>query len=240
MYEIAICDDDAGFASSFQRQLTRVLEGLGAAGRIAVFPDPDALLQTVQQGARYQLLFLDVLFAGEEKGIRLVSTLRESGCGADIVFMSTCPDYAVDSFDAAPLHYLVKPVADAKLQAAVSRFLDKNAPCLLRLRTHRGHAQLSLPEVAFFEIFVREIVVHKSDGTKQSCVGTLKELEERLPAGGFVRPHRSYLVNLDHIVEIVRYQIRVSTGETLPVSQKLYAQVQQAIIDHADRQTVRF
>ena len=71
-------------------------------------------------------------------------------------------------------------------------------------------------------------------------MGTLKELENRLPANTFVRPHRSYLVNLDQISEIARYMIRVSTGETVPVSQKLYPQVQQAIIRHADQRTVQF
>ena len=239
MYEIAICDDDAAFAAVFEGQLVCALRERGVDGHITVFTDPDALRQAIEGGGRFSLLFLDVLFAEAERGIGLAASLREAGCAADIVFMSSSPDFAADSFDVAPLHYLLKPVAEEKLCAALDRFLDKNTPCFLRLHTHRGHLQLPLSEVAFFEIFVREIVVHKADGTKETCVGTLKELEDRLPASGFVRPHRSYLVNLDHISEIVRYQLRVSTGETVPVSQKLYAHVQQAIINHADRQTVR-
>lgn len=240
MYEIAICDDDAAFTAAFQQQLGRALDDRGAESRVTVFSEPDALRDAVAGGRRFDLLFLDVLFARAERGISLAASLREMGCAADIVFMSSSPDFAAASFDVSPLHYLLKPVAEEKLRTALDRFLDKNTPCFLRLHTHGGHLQLPLSEVAFFEIFVREIVVHKTDGTKESCVGTLKELEDRLPASGFVRPHRSYLVNLDHITEIVRYQLRVTTGETVPVSQKLYAHVQQAIIRHADRQTVRF
>ena len=240
MYDIAICDDDAAFTASFQEQLSRALADKGAQCAISVYSSPEALRQAVESGRQYRMLFLDVLFAETQQGIALAGALRRQGCDADIVFVSTCPDYAVASFDTAPLYYLVKPVQEEKLSAALSRFLNKNAPYLLRFDTNRGYLQVPLAEVAFFEIFVREIVIHKTSGQKETCVGTLKELENRLPANTFVRPHRSYLVNLDQISEIARYMIRVSTGETVPVSQKLYPQVQQAIIRHADQRTVQF
>ncbi len=238
MYDIAICDDDAAFATAFSAQLTRALETKGAACTITVFSEPAMLRRAVEHGSRFALLFLDVLFSEAEQGLRLAASLREMGLDADIVFVSSSPAFAAASFDAAPLHYLIKPVREDKLNAALARFLDKNAPYQLRLDKGRGYLQVPLAEVTFFEIFVRDIVIHKTNGTKETCVGTLKELEDRLPANTFVRPHRSYLVNLDHISEIVRYKIRVSSGETVPVSQKLYASVQQAIIHHADRRTV--
>lgn len=240
VYDIAICDDDSVFAAAFQTQLVRALERRGVSGRITVFSEPEALQRAIgEDGSRYGLLFLDVLFGQTERGIALAAALRDMGCGADVVFMSTSPDFAAASFDVSPLHYLVKPVAEEKLQAALSRFLDKNAPYLLRFNLDRGYLQVPIAEVTFFEIFTHQIVIHKLNGAREVCVGTLKELEDRLPANTFVRPHRSYLVNLDHISEIVRYQIRVSSGETIPVSQKLYAQVQQVIIDHADQRTVQ-
>ena len=240
VYDIAICDDDGAFAAAFQEQLTRTLDARGAAYNIAVFSAPDELRRAIACGNRFGLLFLDVLFAERERGLDLAASLRRAGSGVDIVFMSASPDFAAASFDVSPLHYLVKPIRNDKLNAALDRFLAKNAPYFLRLRTHRGYIQVSLNEVTFFEIYSREIVVHKTNGAKESCVGSLTEVEDSLPAQLFVRPHRSYLVNLDHIAEIVRYQIRVSTGEAIPVSQKLYAQIQQAIIRHADRRTAAF
>ena len=230
MFDIAVCDDDAVFAAAFEKQLSRAMDARDVPYRIASFSDPDALLHSVESGDRYELLFLDVLFAQAERGIGLAAALRETGCDADIIFISTSPEFAVASFDVAPLHYLVKPVttkgvveaflvkpiADEKLNTALARFLDKNMPYLLRFRTNRGYVQIYLEEVTFFEIYSREIVIHKINGTKETCVGTLKELEDRLPAHTFVRPHRSYLVNLDRICEIVRYQIRVSTGVRSP------------------------
>lgn len=239
MYDIVICDDDAAFAAAFQQQLMSALDARGVGYNITVFSTPEAVRHAIEAGRRYQLLFLDILFAETEQGIRLASALRGMGCDAEIVFMSTTSAYAVASFDASPLYYLEKPVRDDKLNGALSRFLEKNEPYLLHFETNRGFLQLPLAEVTFFEIFIREIVIHKTNGEKESCVGTLKELEGRLPANTFVRPHRSYLVNLDQIVELTRYKIRVSTGEMVPVSQKLYSRVQHAIISHAARRTVQ-
>ena len=239
LYNIAICDDDQVFAASFRARLTEALDSRAISHRIAVYSDPDALQRAVEDGSRYELLFLDVLFAQAERGISLAAALKASGCGADVVFMSSTPDFAAASFDVAPLHYLVKPVSEEKLSSALDRFLDKSAPCLFHFATTRRHLQVPLTEIVYFEIFLRDIVIHKANGTKETCVGTLKDVEDRLPANTFVRPHRSYLVNLDHISEIVRYEIRVSSGETVPVSRKLYAQVQQAIIDRAEQQVTR-
>lgn len=238
-YRIAVCDDDTAFAADFAARLGQVLDAKSVDGEITVFAAPDELRRAVADGQKFALLFLDVLFGETQQGLDLAAALRSAGCDADIVFMSVTPGYAAASFDAAPLHYLVKPVADEKLDAAIDRFLDKNTPYLLRFDTNRRYLQVHLDDVTYFEIFAREIVIHKVDGSKETCMGTLKELADRLPANTFVRPHRSYLVNLDHISEIVRYQIRVSSGQTIPVSQKLYAQVQRAVIDHADRRTVR-
>lgn len=240
LYNIAVCDDDRAFAEAFRERLIAALGRRDAECAVTLFSDPDELSRSVEEGAWYQLLFLDVMFSDTEQGLRLAASLRRAGCGADIVFMSSSPDFAADSFDVSPLHYLVKPIAEEKLETALERFLEKNTPTMVRLRSSRGYVQIHLEEVTFFEIYSREIVVHKADRTSEICVGTLKELEDRLPAHTFVRPHRSYLVNLDRIVEIVRYHLRVSTGETIPVSKKLYGAVQQAIVDHADRRAAAF
>ena len=180
---------------------------------------------------------LQLTRALDSRTIRLAATLRNSGYEHDIIFMSTTDDFAVASFDVAPLYYLLKPVDQEKLDTALDRFLDRNTAHTLRLNTARGVLLVRLADVAFFEIYAHEIVIHKTDRAKDSCVGTLKQLEALLPPQGFIRPHRSYLVNLDHVHKIVRYQIFLSSGEVVPVSKNLYQQVQQAFIDHADRRS---
>lgn len=238
LYEIALCDDSTDFAAVFAQRVEAAFAARSSAARVTVFDAPEALETAIREGSRFDLLFLDVIFAGTQRGLALAGLLRAQGCDADIIFISVSPNFAVASFDAAPLHYLLKPVADDRLNAAVARFLAKNEPYLLRFETNHGCLQLPLAQVTFFEIYTREIIIHMADGGRETSMGTLKELETRLPADTFVRPHRSYLVNLDYIAKISRYQIRLSTGDLVPVSKRLYNDMQSAIINHADRRSV--
>lgn len=233
MYEIAVCDDDAVFTQSFLTQLRQALTARGAAAHLTVYADTQALLRDVRQGRQFDLLFLDVVFSQREQGLRLAEALRQCRCAADMVFISSSPEYAAASFDVQPLHYLVKPVRQEKLDAALDRFLSRHAAKYLRLKTARGMLQVDLAEVLYFEIYAHEIVISLTGGGRQTCVGTLKQLQELLPSHAFVRPHRSYIVNLEHVSEIVCYQIRMRSGDTVPVSKNLYQQVQRAFIAYA-------
>lgn len=239
MYEIAICDDDIVFASAFSATLSEMLTAKKVPFHLNTFSDPSALLDSIKRGEKYHLLFLDILFQTEE-GLQFAKVLREKNYHVDIIFITTCVDYAVASYDTAPLYYLLKPVDPEKLDAALSRFLEKNTPNSLHFSTSRGHLYIQMCDILFFEIYGHEIIIHKTNGLNETCMGTLKELEKLLPPLTFVRPHRSYLVNLDHITEIVRYQIRLSSGATIPVSKNLYHQIQDTFIDYAEKNSLSF
>lgn len=234
MFEIAICDDDSAFAADFCTRLDGVLDERSTPHRISQFSNPSALLEAIESGQNFDLIFQDVLF-GVEKGIRFAKLLRANRWKIDVVFVTSSRDYALEGYDANPLHYLVKPVTREQLASAVDRFLAKHTPQFLRLTTARGLLQLQLSEVLYFEIYDHDIVIHETNGAREACTGTLKELEAMLPPRSFVRPHRSYLVNLEHVSKIVCYQMQLSSGDVIPISRGLYPQVQRSLIDYADR-----
>ena len=239
MYEIALCDDDIAFLSTLQNQLSEIMNTRGIPCHLSVFSSISSLWDSIKIERHYHLIFLDILFDGEE-GIRFAELLRKKQYPVDIVFMTVAPEYAVASYDMSPLHYLVKPVQPAKLEAAMNRFLEKNAFRFLSFTTPSGMLQVAIADILYFEIYGHKIFIHKTDKTKETCTGTLKKLENFLPPLTFVRPHRSYLVNLEYISEIIRYQIRLSSGDIIPVSKNLYQQIQGSFIDYADKRCLSF
>ncbi len=238
MFEIAICDDDQEFLTAFEARLTAAVQEMDMSGRIVCYTDCGALLEDVRGGRKYDLLFLDILFGAaetqREMGMSTAKVLREMGVGADIIFMSTSPDFAVDSFDVSPLHYLLKPIEDGKLKMALARFFDRNQPGSLSFSSPRGILRILLADILYFEIYGHEILIHQTGGNCDTSTGTLKELEAVLPTRTFVRPHRSYLVNLDHAAEISRYRIRLDDGEFIPISKNLYRRTQESFIEYAE------
>lgn len=239
MYEIAICDDDIVFSSTFEKLLSQLLDEKKASYRLTHFSDPDSLRQAIEQGKTYNLIFLDILF-DSEKGIHFAHFLRNKRYNTDIIFMSTTSDYAVSSYDVSALYYLEKPIDQKKMEAALDRFFEKNTMRSLHFTTSRGILHIQIDDILYFEIYSHRIVIHKADGTKETCTGTLKELENLLPSLTFVRPHRSYLVNFGHISEIIRYQIRLSSGDIIPISKNLYRHVQDNFIKYADKNCLSF
>ncbi len=239
MYEIAVCDDDAAFLSSFRPMLEGALRARNTTCNLTFYNDPSALTRAMDQGRKFDLLFLDIYY-DTEKGIRFAKSLREKNDQTDIIFMTALTDYAVESYDAAPLHYLLKPLNPQKLDAALTRFLEKNAPQKLHFMTTKGHLYASVADIVFIEIYGHEIIIHLVNGASETCIGTLKGLEPLLPELTFVRPHRSYLVNLGHISEITRYQIRLSSDDVVPVSKNLYNNILTSFINYAHQSGISF
>lgn len=240
MYLISICDDDTDFIADFVPMLRQALDRRDTSYELALFTSTQDLLDAAVAGRRFDLVFMDVIFSGTEQGIQCAQTLREQEHSPDLIFMSTAAAFAADSFDVEPLHYLLKPVDPAKLDTALERFLNRNEPQRLRLSTQRGIVMIHLADVIYFEIYSHDIVIHLSGGGQETCAGTLKQLEERLPAGQFIRTHRSYLVNLDHVTEISHYQMVLSNGAKVPVSRSIYRQVQTSFIEYAARRSLVF
>lgn len=233
MYEIAICDDDRTFAAGLKARLLDMMEKRNAPCRLSLFTDPEGLFDALERGASCDLVFLDILF-GEEKGLRFARLLRERKWDADIVFVSSSPDFAVDSFASFPLNYLLKPVSDQRLAEVMDRFLKQHSPRMLCLTTAKGMLRVPVSDVLYFEIYSHTIIIHRQDGASSSWSGTLSALEKQLPADCFVRPHRSYVVNLGHIVRLDRASLTLSSGDAIPISKNAYLNVRLSLVRYDD------
>ena len=77
--------------------------------------------------------------------------------------------------------------------------------------------------ILYVEALGKHCTVHQINGTLPLNT-LLSEAESQLP-GTFVRTHRSYLVNAEHVMSIERYQLTLSDGTKLPVPKQRYDQV---------------
>ena len=237
MYKFAICDDDASFGASLKNFVCDFFADRKTDCSVTVFADVQAFDAALDAGESYDLLFLDIIFESDN-GIDYAKRLRSGKYKFDIIFISTCRDYAIESYDAEPLYYILKPASPDKLSAALERFLERHAPSYINLNTTRGLIKIKLSDILYFEIYGHRISLQKRDGTSEELRSTLKEMETKLPPSTFIRPHRSYLVNLSCITEITHYNIKITNGELIPISHALYNKVQIEFLDYLDRMGV--
>lgn len=82
------------------------------------------------------------------------------------------------------------------------------------------------------EVLDSQLKIHTCSNREYITGGHLSQLERRLPAGRFLRCHKSYLINLDHAEGIRRYSLLLSNGQTVPVIKQNYAAIKEAYLHY--------
>jgi DNA-binding LytR/AlgR family response regulator len=127
-----------------------------------------------------------------------------------VVFVTAYPHYAVEAFEEAAFDYLLKPVSEERLVRTLERIARRQeveAPSPTdRLPIEVGDRVilLDVSEIRYAVARDDYAYVATYDATYRTSY-TLGELHRRLGPSRFLRVHRSFLVNIDHILEIHPY-----------------------------------
>jgi two-component system, LytTR family, response regulator LytT len=196
------------------------------------------------------LVMLDVQMPGLT-GFEVARRLFDAGIDSQLVFVTAYDQHAIQAFEINAVDYLLKPVAAERLSTAVDRVrrrlatergalrpaggeLDRLLQLLSQRQEHRE--QLAVKIADRFLLLQADEVVHASvendvitvvtnslSGT--SNYRTLDELQARLDPAVFWRVHRSHLVNINKIKEIVPWfsrnyilKMKDAKGSEIPVS----------------------
>jgi DNA-binding LytR/AlgR family response regulator len=168
----------------------------------------------------YDLVLLDIRMPGGT-GLELAAALRNLPHPPKVIFTTAYPDHAVAAFDLEAVDYLVKPFDADRLARALDRALAHpaedpqprgSAPAqqpppgtepLVRIPVQRDGRTVLVDRTAIvYASAVRGYSYLKLADERLLVSFSLNELERRL-RGHFFRTHRSYLVNLDHVRELV-------------------------------------
>jgi two-component system LytT family response regulator/two-component system response regulator LytT len=192
------------------------------------------------------LVFLDVQMPGLD-GMGVVRTLREKAIPLPYIVMATAFDqYAVEAFRMEALDYLLKPIDAERLDVTVDRARKVIAeraraaapqesialapkPALQRtkilIRSSQRNFVVDAQEVVYATIDDGLITVVASQMEGQSNYRTIEELQSNLDPDVFWRVHRSFLVNINRIREVIpwfksSFQLRMDDKKQteIPVS----------------------
>lgn len=232
MYRVAVCDDMVRDLEEMAAVTTALLRETGMESRIERFRSAAELLVGRSRGASWDLILLDIMMDGKD-GIELAENLRMAGDETDLIFITSSPEYALAGYRAYPVSYLLKPLTRAKLEPVLSRCLERRhaLPSLVLDALEGGKLTLPLGEIRYIEVFRRELVVHCKDRSL-SCAGPLNAVLAELPAEGFYRCHRSFVVNLNQVSGVRRYCFLLRGGEEVPIAMRVYPEAQERWLEH--------
>lgn len=189
---------------------------------VQLFPSAETGRELVELYKQYEpdIVFLDVEMpelSGVEAAKRIVEiTYMQTPY---FVFTTAYDEYAIEAFEIDAVDYLLKPYDEIRFQTALKRIrarLNKFERTMIqqiqqqqqqvvsaRLLVDDGEkmAVLSPESIYYAEPVNRMLEIHTAEKVVKSRL-RLQELEKELTGYAFFRTHRSYLVNLNHILEI--------------------------------------
>lgn len=237
MIHIAICDD-----SKQERQILAVLfkryQELHATPlQIHIFQNGFSLLDAIDQGKRFDITILDILMPGEN-GIEIARNIRASGADTEIIFLTSSPEYAVDSYEVKAQNYLLKPVTEEKFFASIDSILaeldEKDTASFIIYTTEKQYSRIRVSSLVYGEVTHRTITLHLADQTMISAVMTFTEFQDILKAyPGFIYPHRSYAVNMNYIQYVTKSDIILTDGQKIPLSRNNYMKISEQFLNFA-------
>lgn len=194
-----------------------------------------AALRALHEQPEIQLLFLDIKMP-DLSGLELARVLQK---GPRVIFTTAFNQYALEGFRVDALDYLLKPFnyeeflhaalkAKAFFELKQAHAAPVNPPVHqsanppeqdhIYLKVEYQLVRVALADIVYVEGLKDYVKVHLASQTRPLLsLTSLRGMEEKLPAGKFMRIHRSYIVGLGHIQAVGRGTVQIA-GETLPVS----------------------
>lgn len=181
-------------------------------------------IKTVMEG-EIDLVFLDInmpMLNGIDFAGIIPSRTR-------IIYITAYESYALQGFRVNALDYLLKPVSYGEFMKSVGKAIEwfsmKHAtltnqnisPALITVKADHRLIQMKLDSIRYVEVQKDRVIFNRVDGNPVSSLMSMREIEELLPADRFMRVHRSFIVNLNH-VEIVERGRIVFDRTYIPIS----------------------
>ncbi len=148
---------------------------------------------------RFDVVFLDINMP-EINGIELGKLILKKFPLTKIVFQTAYSEFALDAFEVGSVDYILKPIEIERVEKTLSRLkkmiTQSNDKLLVKLG---GNSYILNPsDVCYIKADLAEVYV-KSKNASGYMSNNISDLEVSLASFGFVRVHRSYLVNLNKI-----------------------------------------
>lgn len=229
---VLICDGCNEYALLCEKKVLQAAQKYSIQIKTKVFDKASALLFDIESSlANINLIYLDIHMP-EMNGLQIASSLRQLGYLGDIIFYSTSPDYAIEGYDVSALHYVVKNVTtNEKFERIFQRSykrMQRREQELLVLTSAGESRCIPIRDIRYFEIRKRIITVYYGKDSFE-FYSTMMRIEEQLFGKGFIRNHKSFLVNTQWVRSVDRTTVVLDTGVSLPIGVKHYKNVQETI-----------
>lgn len=203
------------------RMLENYVERTPFLSLAASFTDPVEALSQLNE-LKPHILFLDI----QMPDLDGLSLSRMVPSATRIIFTTAFKQYAFESYEVSALDFLLKPIRYQKFLEAVGKaqqwFALTEIPADSRsffVKVEGRMRKVELSDILYVEGMKDYVLIHLASEPQPLVThNTMKSMEEQLPAEGFMRVHRSFVVALDKIDSVTRDGDLVIAARLIPVT----------------------
>jgi len=228
MLRIAVCDDMPDFLDQIQQCILRWPDG---PDRVSVdtFTDADTLI-TSHSHTPFDIILLDVVMP-LLSGIDAAKEIRQQDKSVKIVFLTSSPEFAVDSYRVKASNYLLKPLESGNLYACLDELAEELRASARKICIRGIHAMYQIPvaDIEYIESQNKRILFVLSGGETIISGEPLYAYEEKLTLEeGFFKCSRSFIVNIHLIETFMARELRTRSGARIPISRSCHQEFEKA------------
>lgn len=231
---IAICDDEEAQRLLLQKYVEAWAQENRMHLETRLFTSGEGFWFAWEDDKEYDLLIFDIEM-GQLSGMELAADIRRKDEEIPILFVTGYDSYMAQGFEVAALHYLLKPLRKEKLFAVLDKFnrnrMKKEQEEKLMFRTEQGPLSLPVSRIWYIEARAHQCILYTEDDSYRLCASISEMVGSLCGRREFVRCHRSYVVNVQHISAIVKPELVLDDKRRIPVSRSAEKEVNQAFIE---------
>lgn len=223
MLQIAICDDNLDELSGMVQFINQYRTARHLNMDYAVFTNGFDLICALEKGKRFDVYCLDIIMPGF-MGIDVAKDIHALDKTAPILFFTSSPEFALESYAVKAVNYVLKPISKDKLFAVFDELLEqintKQNEAAIIVKSQDGIRKILVSNLVYAEVIGRNVMYHLASGKVIRCTEPFSAVCDNLQKFGcFIKTHRAYLVNMQYVGTIDNQQVTLQTLSSVPIAQ---------------------
>lgn len=231
MLRIAICDDEKYDRDRIQALLLEYLETHNLNASIDLFSSGKEFLSERDNLVKYDIVFLDINME-EIDGIQTAQEMRSFQSDTCIVLVTAFINYVLEGYKVGAVRYIMKDALDVQIKECMDAIIQKMQFREITFPFLEGDRTLYTDNILYVESRKHKCIFScmERENVTYQLYGKLDQIEIELERYGFLRIHKSFLVNMKHVKRISNYIAVMDSGDEFPVSRLRFTKARESFV----------